>query len=124
MYDDEFELTFDLSDEDEASRAPAPEQEPVQEAAPEPAAETEPPVEPVPGPAVPAANGRCVLISGGDRGIGAAAARAFWQAGYRVAVLARSLELPLIGPLYSGPQLVMGILLINAAVLLLLAISR
>ena len=103
MYDDEFELTFDLSDEDEASRAPAPEQEPVQEAAPEPAAEaeteppaeavpepaaeTEPPVEAVPEPAVPAANGRCVLISGGDRGIGAAAARAFWQAGYRVAVL-------------------------------------
>lgn len=87
MYDDEFELTFDLSDEDEASRAPAPEQEPVQEAAPEPTAETEPPVEPVPEPAVPAANGRCVLISGGDRGIGAAAARAFWQAGYRVAVL-------------------------------------
>ena len=87
MYDDEFELTFDLSDEDKASRAPEPEQEPVQEAAPEPAAETESPVEPVPGPAVPAANGRCVLISGGDRGIGAAAARAFWQAGYRVAVL-------------------------------------
>ena len=87
MYDDEFELTFDLSDADEASRASAPEQEPVQEAAPEPAAETEPPVEPVPEPAVPAANGRCVLISGGDRGIGAAAARAFWQAGYRVAVL-------------------------------------
>ena len=87
MYDDEFELTFDLSDADEASRAPAPEQEPVQEAAPEPAAEAEPPVEAVPEPAVPAANGRCVLISGGDRGIGAAAARAFWQAGYRVAVL-------------------------------------
>ena len=87
MYDDEFELTFDLSDEDKASRAPEPEQEPVQKAAPEPAAETEPPVEPVPEPAVPAANGRCVLISGGDRGIGAAAARAFWQAGYRVAVL-------------------------------------
>ena len=89
MYDDEFELTFDLSDEDKASRAPALEQEPVQEAAPEPAAETEPPVESVPEPAVPAANGRCVLISGGDRGIGAAAARAFWQAGYRVAVLAQ-----------------------------------
>ena len=87
MYDDEFELTFDLSDEDKASRAPEPEQEPVQEAAPEPAAETEPPVEAVPEPAVPAANGRCVLISGGDRGIGAAAARAFWQEGYRVAVL-------------------------------------
>ena len=31
MYDDEFELTFDLSDADEASRAPASEQEPVQE---------------------------------------------------------------------------------------------
>ena len=30
---------------------------------------------------------RCVLISGGDRGIGAAAARAFYKAGYRVAVL-------------------------------------
>ena len=87
MYDDEFELTFDLSDEDKASRAPEPEQEPVQEAAPEPATETEPPVEAAPEPAVPAANGRCVLISGGDRGIGAAAARAFWQAGYRVAVL-------------------------------------
>ena len=87
MYDDEFELTFDLSDADEASRAPAPEQEPLAEAVPEPAAETEPPAEPVPEPAVPAANGRCVLISGGDRGIGAAAARAFWQAGYRVAVL-------------------------------------
>ena len=91
MYDDEFELTFDLSDADEASRAPAPEPaaetEPPVEPAPEPAAETEPPVEPVPEPAVPAANGRCVLISGGDRGIGAAAARAFWQAGYRVAVL-------------------------------------
>ena len=87
MYDDEFELTFDLSDEDKASRAPEPEQEPVQEAALEPAAETEPPMEAVPEPAVPAANGRCVLISGGDRGIGAAAARAFWQAGYRVAVL-------------------------------------
>ena len=91
MYDDEFELTFDLSDADEASRAPAPEPaaetEPPVEPVPEPAAETEPPVEAVPEPAVPAANGRCVLISGGDRGIGAAAARAFWQAGYRVAVL-------------------------------------
>ena len=30
---------------------------------------------------------RGVLISGGDRGIGAAAAKAFYQAGYRVAVL-------------------------------------
>lgn len=32
-------------------------------------------------------NGRTVLISGGDRGIGAAAAQAFWQAGYKVAIL-------------------------------------
>ena len=34
----------------------------------------------------PAAKGRTVLISGGDRGIGAAAARAFYAAGYRGAV--------------------------------------
>ena len=34
-----------------------------------------------------AAPARGVLISGGDRGIGAAAARAFYEAGYRVAVL-------------------------------------
>lgn len=92
MYDDEFELTFDLADEDEAPKAPAPAPEPPeQEAAPELPREPEPqPEAPVPQseqlPA-PAANGRCVLISGGDRGIGAAAARAFWQAGYRVAVL-------------------------------------
>ncbi len=32
-------------------------------------------------------NGRTALISGGSRGIGAAAARAFWQKGYRVVVL-------------------------------------
>jgi len=31
--------------------------------------------------------GRTVLISGGDRGIGAAAARAFWRAGYNTAIL-------------------------------------
>ena len=98
MYDDEFELTFDLSDEDEASRAPEPEQEPVQEAAPEPAAETEPPVEAVPEPAVPAANGRCVLISGGDRGIGAAAARAFYAVLYHThAEAAAALEKALPG---------------------------
>ena len=36
------------------------------------------------------ANGRTVLISGGDRGIGAAVARAFYAAGYRVAVLYHS----------------------------------
>ena len=37
----------------------------------------------------PSPLGRVVLISGGDRGIGAAAARAFYQAGYRVAILYR-----------------------------------
>ena len=110
MYDDDFELTFDRPEEDDA-------QEPVKlpaEAKPEPAPE-EPtrvipavsapeeatrilpelphreatkPAEPAPQP-TPAApsNGYTVLISGGDRGIGAAAARAFYAAGYRVAVL-------------------------------------
>lgn len=68
MYDEEFELTFDL---DEAER-PAPQE------SPEPSAQAEP-------EALPPARG--VLISGGDRGIGAAAARAFYAAGYRVAVL-------------------------------------
>ena len=99
MYDDEFELTFDLNGEDEGAKADEvqlpSEQEPEEAAAPveEPAkpepVKPEPPAEPeVPEqPQAPAANGRCVLISGGDRGIGAAAARAFWQAGYRVAVL-------------------------------------
>lgn len=36
--------------------------------------------------------GRTVLISGGDRGIGAAAARAFWQAGYNTAILYHTKE--------------------------------
>ena len=40
----------------------------------------------------PAKPARTVLISGGDRGIGAAAARAFYEAGYRVAVLYRQNE--------------------------------
>ncbi|MFR3373474.1 MAG: SDR family NAD(P)-dependent oxidoreductase, partial [Faecalibacterium sp.] len=115
MYEDEFELTFNLSGEE-----PQPEQ-----------AAQEPPVPPKPKAAgtcggrthpgdgagkarslrrsrkcrslcsksrrkhrhlrvQAAANGRCVLISGGDRGIGAAAARAFYAAGYRVAVLYHS----------------------------------
>ena len=43
------------------------------------------PVKERPAPAAPAA-ARRVLISGGDRGIGAAAARAFAAAGYQVAV--------------------------------------
>ena len=90
MYDDEFELKFDLETEDEApgAKAPAPAPEPA--APPEPGPEAEP-SEPQPEPPRPApANGRCVLISGGDRGIGAAAARAFSRAGYPVAVLYHS----------------------------------
>ena len=117
MYDDEFELTFNLSDEDpapvELPKAPAEEAEPEKPEPPTPAPDEEPTIvvpelgrkpaaEPVPPeaadvpetPAVPEAPQqpepaavRCVLISGGDRGIGAAAARAFYKAGYRVAVL-------------------------------------
>ena len=117
MYDDEFELTFNLSDEDpapvETPKAPAEEAEPEKPEPPTPAPDEEPTIvvpelgrkpaaEPVPPeaadvpetPAVPEAPQqpepaavRCVLISGGDRGIGAAAARAFYKAGYRVAVL-------------------------------------
>ena len=117
MYDDEFELTFNLSDEDpapvELPKAPAEEAEPEKPEVPTPAPDDEPTIvvpelgrkpvdESVPPeaadvpetPAVPEAPQqpepaavRCVLISGGDRGIGAAAARAFYKAGYRVAVL-------------------------------------
>lgn len=63
-----------------AAAASAPAASPVS-----PAAQTAP----VPPPAATGrvSNGRTVLISGGDRGIGAAAARAFWQAGYKVAIL-------------------------------------
>ena len=107
MYNDEFELTFDLADagpKTEQRRPTLPEPEeaavaapPVQEtretpvsAAPEntPASEPEREPEPAAEPqsTAPAAKDRTVLISGGDRGIGAAAARAFYAAGYRVAV--------------------------------------
>ena len=114
MHEDEFELTFEL---EPPAPAPQPKQDVPASFAPEqekaPAAEApaaaeppdlpveEPPAatasEPRPAPARPAAEpsapqpchtpARGVLISGGDRGIGAAAARAFYQAGYRVAVL-------------------------------------
>ena len=117
MYEDEFELTFNMPEdepeppEQQAESAPVPEpaaapaepvvEEPtrvvVLEKHPEPPAPQPEPAAPpaektAPAPAVPAApaNVRCVLISGGDRGIGAAAARAFYQAGYRVAVLYHS----------------------------------
>ena len=120
MYDDEFELTFDLNEDEEETvklpkkqlqPAPEPEQ-PEVPAAPAAQAESQPvrpmvpasqsaPVkEPEPIPAKPAepveetvsqpaavSKDRTVLISGGDRGIGAAAAKAFYAAGYRVAVL-------------------------------------
>ena len=107
MYDDEFELTFNLSDEDTApvdlpKAQAAPEPKAVVEAKPEPtivvpdrkpkpaARPVEESVAEVPQPRPAAGIGRCVLISGGDRGIGAAAARAFHAAGYRVAVLYRT----------------------------------
>lgn len=117
MYDDDFELTFDRTEEDDAQepvKLPAEQPQPAAEAKLQPASE-EPtrvipaaaapeeatrilpelphreapkPAEPapLPTPAAPS-HGRTVLLSGGDRGIGAAAARAFYAAGYRVAVL-------------------------------------
>ena len=140
MYDDEFELTFDMAEDNaetvklpgkplqpapEAPEAPEPagkakepevpdfpddeptiviparkprempkqEREPVRaEPVPELApAEVKAPEEPAAAPETPVpairTNGRTVLISGGDRGIGAATAKAFYEAGYRVAVL-------------------------------------
>ena len=116
MYVDEFELTFDTPEE-EPVYVPEPKAPPKPKAAPVPPAPEEPTrimemsgdaapaprQAPAPEPAVPPAipkpdpvvlaapaHGRCVLISGGDRGIGAAAARAFYAAGYRVAVLYHS----------------------------------
>lgn len=116
MYEDEFELTFDTPEE-EPVYVPEPKAPPKPKAAPVPPAPEEPtrimemsggaapaprqapapepavsPAIPKPDPVVLAApaHGRCVLISGGDRGIGAAAARAFYAAGYRVAVLYHS----------------------------------
>ena len=116
MYDDEFELKFDLAEDDadtvklpgkplqpapeapeKAADAELPAEEPTivlgaLKQTPEPAVEREPepeaaPAAKAPEPEAPEGNGRCVLISGGDRGIGAAAAQAFYAAGYRVAVL-------------------------------------
>lgn len=86
LYDDDFELTFELDE---------PEERPAQKLAPEfaaPAAngtaqEPEPPQEPKQPAAQQVEAVRTVLISGGDRGIGAQAARAFYGAGYRTAVL-------------------------------------
>ena len=127
MYEDEFELTFQVPEEERApeplavpAAKPAAPMEPVADeptrimtlekpAAPvaeeptrvitlEKPAEPQPPAppqpeEPAPQPVkerpAPAASAavRRVLISGGDRGIGAAAACAFAAAGYQVAVL-------------------------------------
>ena len=119
LYEDEFELTFHVGDEEPAQEPlAAPAARPAAPAAPavpaveeptrivtlekpaapvveeptrvvplaEPAAPEPTVPEPPQQPAVPAA-ARRVLISGGDRGIGAAAARAFAAAGYQVAVL-------------------------------------
>ena len=104
MYEDEFELTFNMPEDDPAPLKPAAQPKPapaapaaeeptrvvVLEKAPEPPAPPPAPAEeaPAPQPEPPAARrDRTVLISGGDRGIGAAAARAFYRAGYRVAIL-------------------------------------
>ena len=121
MYEDEFELTFNLSGEEpqpeqaaqEPPAAPKPKAAPAASAvdeptrvmvlekpAPQPVPEPETP-EPPQEPEKPAAeeaaaarpsagNGRGVLISGGDRGIAASAAKAFYEAGFRVAVLYHS----------------------------------
>ena len=114
MYEDEFELTFDLQSEEPAAQGPVvPQPAPAKPAAavppiadeptrvmvlekqPEPKAEPARPAalrpaQKLPQAECPAQGGRCVLISGGDRGIGAAAARRFYHAGYRVAVLYHS----------------------------------
>ena len=104
MYEDEFELTFNMPEDDPAPLEPAAQPKPapaapaaeeptrvvVLEKAPEPPAPPPAPAEeaPAPQPEPPVARrDRTVLISGGDRGIGAAAARAFYRAGYRVAIL-------------------------------------
>ena len=80
MQQDDFELTFDLEPPPPRprTRAQTPHTQPPQ---PQP----QPAARPQTAHLVRAARG--VLISGGDRGIGAAAARAFYRAGYRVAVL-------------------------------------
>ena len=114
LYEDEFELTFDLQSEKPAAQEPVvPQPAPAKPAAavppiadeptrvmvlekqPEPKAEPARPAalrpaQKLPQAERPAQGGRCVLISGGDRGIGAAAARRFYHAGYRVAVLYHS----------------------------------
>ena len=120
MYEDEFELTFNLSGEEpqpeqaaqEPPAAPKPKAAPAAAAVDEPTRVMvleKPAPQPVPEPETPeppqpekpaaeeaaaarpsAGNGWGVLISGGDRGIGAAAARAFYEAGFRVAVLYHS----------------------------------
>ena len=104
MYEDEFELTFNMPEDDPAPLEPAAQPKPapaapaaeeptrvvVLDKVPEPPAPPPAPAEeaPAPQPEPPAARrDRTVLISGGDRGIGAAAARAFYRAGYRVAIL-------------------------------------
>ncbi len=119
MHDDEFELTFEPEQEEvfvptlapkeklpspvKIAPPPEPEEPPEEEFVPPPPPQVEivlPPQEgtaagPMPQTAPEqgaAAPPRGVLISGGDRGIGAAAARAFYAAGYRVAVLYHSDE--------------------------------
>lgn len=94
LYEDEFELTFQIPDEEPDQPPAVPPVHGLDDAAADEAQAAQPqdvceaPAEqPKEQPSGLPSNGRCVLISGGDRGIGAAAARAFYKAGYRVAVL-------------------------------------
>ena len=88
MYEDEFELTFDAPEEEpvyepekaSAAPAPVPETTPAKIVPDEPTRVLEPrsaapaePAEPQPQSAAVPANGRTVLISGGDRGTTTAA---------------------------------------------------
>ncbi len=83
QYEDEFELTFELPLEMQLDEA-----QPQADILPEP--KQSPAARPEPLQSVAAnvpTHRRAVLISGGDRGIGAAAARQFAKAGYAVAIL-------------------------------------
>ena len=85
----EIEPVAEMPESPQTPQASAPEQSAPEKPAAEKPASPRPQTGPEPAvcAAVRHTPARGVLISGGDRGIGAAAARAFYQAGYRVAVL-------------------------------------
>ena len=79
-----YDIPLDEPAPPEEVAAQQPEEQPMEQRE----AEQQPQLPAVQQPAVGRVRcGRTVLISGGDRGIGAAAARAFWQAGYNTAIL-------------------------------------